>query len=82
MHDRGEKVIAISRHTVERLSTLVKRLVGRAILDQVLATGRSLATNGIDQRPFNVPVTDFQTYFIGPARQFFQRMQRQPFAVS
>ena len=82
MHDGGIKVVALAGYPVEFFASLIKRLVGRPFLDQILATRSRLATDSIDERPVNITVADFQAYSIGPARQFFQRAQRKPSGVS
>ncbi|MNI80319.1 hypothetical protein D3C73_1368460 [compost metagenome] len=39
VHDRGKKVVAAGRHTIERFATLIKCLIGRSLFHDVLVTG-------------------------------------------
>ncbi|MNK85395.1 hypothetical protein D3C87_1052740 [compost metagenome] len=82
VHDRGVKVIAGGGHAIERLATLIKCLIGRAVFNHVLTDCRGLATNAVDERTLDVAVANLQPHLAGPPRHFFQGMQCEPPAVS
>ena len=81
VHERGEKIIAGGRHAIERLATLIKCLIGRAVFNHVLTDCRGLATDTVDEGALDVAVANLQPNFAGPSRHFFQGMQCEPAAV-